>query len=342
MRLLTLSLLSALLSFVVGNARAGTIYYKYPDGSTLTSGSTKKDLCVISNADEQLTLWHRGGDQKIFFKYPVNYEANNIYFIRNRTSHANSDFQFKFDYQGQQGEGSGHDLNDDNNHLYALDMTPDNYRSFVDQLTTQQSLQIDISAAGGDADSNLVEVEQINIAWPNFGQTMQHFQDCIANNGPAPGWVQRIDPELQAQQQEQNDNALQTEYNNSIDVSTFISYGKEAAGKEFHIKGYVYCEDLDSCNVIDDSDELKRIWFSTDNLSGQIRNHLLHCSYAQGDPNRCAVILSGRGRMASVTTLGRSKVEAGIDPSNIRFVSWGETANNVMNQAIKNLKSYQN
>ncbi|MBV1830375.1 hypothetical protein HNW77_06865 [Komagataeibacter sp. AV436] len=346
--------LAVMAGYSVQQAHAGSIYYKYPDGTILTSGSTQKDLCVISNDNEQLSLYSKGGEAPNYFlKYAVNYEMG-IYEQRNILQHVNSDFRFKFLYQDQPWGGIGHDLKDDKNHLYQLDMNPDNSRAFLAQLMSQQSINIQMSLKDTSENNNSgglignlissakkkkwVDIGNMDISWPNFSQYVQHFQDCITNKGPAPGWTQRIDPEVQQQQQEQKNNAMQAAYNNALDVRNFLAYGSEVLDKNVNVKGSIYCRDLDSCNIIDSRDQAKTVWFNPRSLSVPTRQRLLTCDpYSSNslDTNSiCSVILSGVAHNVSVVQNGQRVVQPGINATNIRFLSMDEITNSAWGSLI--------
>lgn len=339
--------LAVVLGLSVQNAYAGNIYYKYPDGSVVSSGSTQPDLCVISNADEQLSLYSKGGEaQQYFLKYQIKYEETNMYVMKDIISHTNSDFQFKFDYQGQYLAGIAHDLKDDQNHLYQLDMNSENSRAFIAQLTGKNSVQIQTffkkpkennGSQGllGDLISSavkknkMVEGGNIEISWPNFGQDAKHFQDCITNKGPAPGWVQRIDPEEQQRQQEQKNKATQDAYNNAMDVRSFLAYGSDVIGKNVTVKGNIYCRNLDSCNIIDNNDSYKKVWFNPRELNVQSRQRIMQCNpYNETDLSSiCSVIMSGNARNVSVVQNGEQTVQPGINATSIKFLSIGDITN---------------
>ncbi|RFO99728.1 hypothetical protein BGC30_10200 [Novacetimonas hansenii] len=297
--------------------------------------------------NEQFSLYSRGDQpQEYFLKYKINYQESDYYVIKELISHVNSDFQFKFDYQGQSWAGIAHDLKDDQNHLYQLDMNADSSRAFIAQLMDQNSVQLQTffkkpkensGSQGllGDLISSavkknkMIEGGNIKISWPNFNQDAKHFQDCITNKGPAPGWVQRIDPEEQQRQQEQKDKATQDAYNNAMDVGSFLAYGSDVVGKRVTVKGSIYCRNLDSCNIIDGADSYKKVWFNPRGLDVQSRQRIMQCNpYNETDLSSiCSVIMSGNARNVSVVQNGEQTVQPGINATSIKFLSIGDITN---------------
>ncbi|GBQ13308.1 hypothetical protein [Komagataeibacter rhaeticus] len=343
----------------VQNAYAGDIYYKYPDGTTLISGSTQPDLCIIENSNEKLYFFSKKGSApRYLFEYPVNYYMD-IRILRNINQHINSDFQFKFSYQNQPWGGIGHDLKDDEKHLYQLDMNSDNYNAFLAQLTSQQAISLQIYFQDVSENNNTsgllgklissgkrkkwVESGNVNISWPNFSQDLKHFQDCVANNGPAPGWTQRIDPEVQQQQQEQKNNAAQAAYSNALDVGSFLAYGADAIGKSVNVKGSPYCRDLNSCNLIDMNDDDKRVWFNPRSLSVQVRQRLLKCNPYQTNTldtdTICIAIISGEANNVRLTRNGENYIEPGINATHIQFLSAGNVAAGYLKNVLNKIGS---
>lgn len=310
-------------------ANAKPLIYYYPDDTFLMAASERPGVCAVTsdirdNSDKFLVS-NKDGKPEIYIQFSKD-EVKYAPQFSHPVDYTDRKYNMEMEGDGQESINVKIEKSGDQYGLFKMDMNERKESFMLSYLERHNFIRVKVKSnkfLSNDA------VTSPSINWFHAGEYMQHFNDCVANKGPALGYTKVIDPEHPETANEPAPKPDTSSYSSArkaemsaLTPEDFMSYGDEVIGKRVSVKGIIYCKDLNGCNIFPDQiDYRKSVWFSAATLPITERKKIMSCSVPNQNGSSCMGTVTGVGKAVFVTNGYQRLREVGINSTDVKMLS---------------------
>lgn len=313
-------------------ANAKPMLYYYPDDTLLISDPENPGICGVTSEIrdnyDKFYASNKEGSPQLYVQFSKNEDKYAPQFSH-PIDYADEKYNMEMDGEGQESINVKIEKFGDKYGFFRMDINKRKEDFMFSYIERHNYIRVKVKSNKFLSNDVLTEPP---INWFHAKEYMQHFNDCVANKGPAPGYTKVIDPEHPETAAEPVPKPDTSSYSSArkaemsaLTPADFMSYGDEVIGKKVSVKGMIYCRDLNSCNIIsDDVDYRKSIWFSATTLPISERKEIMACSMPTQNGSSCMGTVTGIGRTVYVTEGYQKRHVVGINSIDVKMLSMGD------------------